>query len=137
MGSRSNSFLQLSVFIAGFNSYFRPLVEHLLERKVCHWDPCIRELASQALELLTPSNPSFMVESVLVRLLEGSTSPDLPLSHGATLAVGHVLEGLDSVAAKEGKEFGALVPAHTLEAALGLVTQLVGKHRWVQRVRGC
>jgi hypothetical protein len=37
------------VFIAGFPEYTRPLVDHLVDRKVGHWDPAVRELTAKAL----------------------------------------------------------------------------------------
>ena len=38
MGSRSNSYLDISVFIAGYQEHSRALIEHLIEKKVGHWD---------------------------------------------------------------------------------------------------
>jgi hypothetical protein len=49
VGQRSNAYLKISVFIANYPEYTRPLVEHLVTRKVGHWDPAVRELTAKAL----------------------------------------------------------------------------------------
>lgn len=51
---RNNAYLNISVFIAQFEDYTIPLIQHLVERKVDHWDTAIRELAAKALHNLTP-----------------------------------------------------------------------------------
>lgn len=51
---RNNSYLNISVFIAQFDEYTIPLVDHLVSRKVDHWDCSIRELAAKTLHNLTP-----------------------------------------------------------------------------------
>ena len=47
VGSRSNSYLDISVFIAGYKEYSRALIEHLVEKKVGHWDTSERELSAR------------------------------------------------------------------------------------------
>ena len=43
--------LQVSAirYIGGFGEYSKPLLSHLLARKVGHWDPAVRDLAAKAL----------------------------------------------------------------------------------------
>jgi len=36
-----------SVYIAQFEEYTMPLINHLVERKVGHWDTVIRELTAK------------------------------------------------------------------------------------------
>ncbi|XP_058417962.1 tubulin-specific chaperone D isoform X6 [Diceros bicornis minor] len=38
VGNRSNCFLVISMFIAGFPEYTRPMVDHLVAKKINHWD---------------------------------------------------------------------------------------------------
>ena len=38
VGSRSNTYLNLSVFVAKFPEYTRSLIEHLVQLKLGHWD---------------------------------------------------------------------------------------------------
>lgn len=40
----------LSVFVAQFEEYTLPLIDHLLHKKVDHWDISIRELAAKVLK---------------------------------------------------------------------------------------
>lgn len=51
---RSNAYLNISVFVAQFEEYTQALIDHLLTRKVDHWDAHIRELTCKALHNLTP-----------------------------------------------------------------------------------
>ena len=38
VGSRSNTYLNLSVFVAQYTEYTRPLIDHLVKQKLAHWD---------------------------------------------------------------------------------------------------
>lgn len=51
---RNNAFLNVSVYVAQFDEYTLPLIDHLLVRKVDHWDSGIRELTAKALHNLVP-----------------------------------------------------------------------------------
>ena len=51
---RNNSYLEISVYIAQFDEYTVPLVNHLLDKKIDHWDIAIRELTAKTLRNLTP-----------------------------------------------------------------------------------
>lgn len=51
---RNNAYLSISVFIAQFEEYTIPLIDHLVEVKIDHWDQAIRELSTKALHNLTP-----------------------------------------------------------------------------------
>lgn len=50
---RSNAYLNVSVYVAQFQEYTLPLIDHLIERKVDHWDTAIRELTAKTLHNLT------------------------------------------------------------------------------------
>lgn len=83
-----------SVHIAQYKEYTKPLIDHLLARKVTHWDTAIRELAAKALGNLTFRDPRYMVETVLPNLLDMLSSIDLNIRHGSVLAVAEILESL-------------------------------------------
>ena len=51
-----------SVHIAQFSEYTRPLIDHLVEYKLGHWDDSIRELAAEALHNLTPRDAHYFRE---------------------------------------------------------------------------
>lgn len=58
---RSTAYLNISVFVAQFEEYTLPLINHLLEKKVDHWDIAVRELTAKALYKLTPLVSSFFL----------------------------------------------------------------------------
>ncbi|XP_054449170.1 tubulin-specific chaperone D [Pteronotus mesoamericanus] len=103
VGNRSNCFLVISVFIAGFPEYTRPMIDHLLSMKVNHWDGAIRELSAKALCNLVPRAPEYSAVQVLPRLLSMTRSPDLHTRHGAVLACAEVTHGLCALAVRENR----------------------------------
>jgi len=83
-----------SVKIAEYEEYAIPLITHLVDRKVDHWDLAIRELTSKALSNLTPRAVGFMAQTVIPKLLEKTKSIDLNARHGAVLAIAELLPAL-------------------------------------------
>jgi hypothetical protein len=57
IGIRSNSYLNVGLFVASYEDYYEPFVEHLTFVKLRHVDIEVRRLAAAALSLLTPLNP--------------------------------------------------------------------------------
>lgn len=94
VGIRTNSFLNVSVFIAQFKEYTKQLIDHLLERKLDHWDSNIRELATKALHKLTFRDVQYMCSTALPSTLQMAYSDDLNARHGGILAVGEVIHGI-------------------------------------------
>ncbi|XP_058140952.1 tubulin-specific chaperone D isoform X2 [Dasypus novemcinctus] len=103
VGNRSNCFLVISVLIAGFPEYTRPMIDHLVAMKISHWDGAIRELSAKALHNLTRQAPEHSVSHVLPRLLSLTVSPDLHTRHGAILACAEVTYALYKLAAEESR----------------------------------
>ncbi|KAF4517236.1 hypothetical protein B566_EDAN005290 [Ephemera danica] len=131
VGIRNNSYLNISVFIAQFEEYTAPLIDHLLQKKVDHWDIAIRELAGKALHNLTHLAPGYMVATVLPELLKLANSIDLYGRHGAIMALGEVLLALAN----------CLPHKKTIESALGeklleQIRQLVPSMRQKQQFLG-
>ncbi|CAG9762163.1 unnamed protein product [Ceutorhynchus assimilis] len=91
---QNNAYLNISVYIAQFKEYTIPLIDHLLARKVDHWDSSIRELTAKALHNLTPQAPEYMIDKILPSLLEKTTSIDLNNRHGAVIAIGQIIYAL-------------------------------------------
>ncbi|CAH1996514.1 unnamed protein product [Acanthoscelides obtectus] len=91
---RANAYLNISVYIAQFEEYRTSLIQHLLDRKVDHWDTAIRELTAKALHNLTATALDYMIETALPNLFEKTTSIDLNSRHGATIAIGEVIHAL-------------------------------------------
>lgn len=94
VGLRSNSFLVISDFIAKYEEYTIPLIDHLLELKSGHWDITIRELTAKALSRLTHHNPNYLVDNVLPKLFKNTSSIDINVRHGSITAIGEVLLAL-------------------------------------------
>lgn len=67
------------------------LSDHLIERKTNHWDVAIRELTAKTLHKLTACEPVYMLNKVLPKLLEKTSSIDINQRHGAVLAIGEIV----------------------------------------------
>nr|CAD7392228.1 unnamed protein product [Timema cristinae] len=94
VGVRSNAFLKVSKFVGQFEEYTVPLINHLVEKKVGHWDPELRVLASKALNNLTEYAPQYMAKTVVVQLLEFTSNMDLNIRSGAVRALAEVIYAL-------------------------------------------
>ncbi|KAM5305967.1 tubulin-specific chaperone D isoform 2-T2 [Glossophaga mutica] len=103
VGNRSNCFLVISSFIAGFPEYTRPMIDHLLTVKTSHWDGVIRELSAKALCNLVRWAPEYSATQVLPRLLSMTRSPDLHARHGAVLACAEVAHSLCALAVQQNR----------------------------------
>lgn len=73
------------------------MVDHLLNRKIDHWDIVIRELTAKALHNLTSKCMEYMVSTVLPTLFKKTTSIDLNSRHGAVLAIGEIIYALSKL----------------------------------------
>ncbi|KFO76294.1 Tubulin-specific chaperone D, partial [Cuculus canorus] len=98
VGNRVNCYLTISVYIAGFPEYTQPMIDHLVNVKINHWDGVIRELSTKALHNLTPQAPDYMANVVLPRLLPLSVGTDLHTRHGAILACAEITHALCKLA---------------------------------------
>ncbi|XP_014470324.1 PREDICTED: tubulin-specific chaperone D [Dinoponera quadriceps] len=94
VGVRSHTYLKISVQIAQYEEYTKPLIDHLVAKKVTHWDTAIRELSARSLFNLTAADPHYMISTVLPTLLDMLNSIDLNVRHGAVLATAEILEAL-------------------------------------------
>ncbi|XP_053552317.1 tubulin-specific chaperone D-like, partial [Bombina bombina] len=103
VGNRTNCFLNISVFIAGFLEYTKPMIDHLVDMKINHWDSVVRELSTKALHNLTPTAPEYMTSVVLPRLLPLAVGSDLHTRHGAILACAEITHALSKLAAQSDK----------------------------------
>ncbi|KAK1330682.1 hypothetical protein QTO34_008619 [Cnephaeus nilssonii] len=101
VGNRSNCFLVISMFIAGFPEYTQPMIDHLLTMKISHWDGVIRELSAKALHNLVQQAPEYSAAQVFPRLLSMTRSTDLHTRHGAVLTCAEVAHSLYRLAVQE------------------------------------
>ncbi|KAH8392467.1 hypothetical protein KR215_009267 [Drosophila sulfurigaster] len=105
VGIRQSSYLNISDFIAQYEEYRQPLIDHLVQRKVGHWDSAIRELTAKALHKLTNRSPLYMAAVVMPQLLAKTDTIDVNARHGCVLAMGEItlaLRQLELTSAAEG-----------------------------------
>uniref|UniRef100_A0A665UT99 Tubulin-specific chaperone D n=1 Tax=Echeneis naucrates TaxID=173247 RepID=A0A665UT99_ECHNA len=94
VGNLNNCYLNISVYIAGFQEYTHAMIDHLIAMKINHWDGVIRELATKALHNLTPQAPDYMATTVLPQLLPMAVGLDLHNRHGAIMACAEITHAL-------------------------------------------
>lgn len=119
VGVRSNAFLKISVHVAKYEGYLKPLVDHLVKRKVTHWDVAIRELAAKALHNLTELDTSYTIKEVLPTLIGFIDSIDLFVRHGAILAIAEILVALHKTL---GKSIEEIVDVNDLDKIKNIVS---------------
>ncbi|KAM6050827.1 tubulin-specific chaperone D isoform 1-T3 [Chlamydotis macqueenii] len=115
VGNRVNCYLTISVYIAGFPEYTQPMIDHLVNRKINHWDGVIRELSTKALHNLTPRAPEYMANVVLPKLLPLSVGTDLHTRHGAILACAEITHALCKLAEENNRSITYYFNEKTLE----------------------
>jgi hypothetical protein len=94
LGNRNHAYLQVSCFVAQYPEYQQPLITHLLEVKLKHSDPVIRQLAACGISVLVPFCPDFIINEVILKLITRSLDSQQATRHGAILGLGEVLIGL-------------------------------------------
>ncbi|GAB0091300.1 Tubulin-specific chaperone D [Sergentomyia squamirostris] len=94
VGIRNNSYLVVSDYIAQFEEYTKALIDHLVEKKVNHWDSPIREITAKTLHKLTSHNPGYMKNEIIPKLFDLTDSMDVNTRHGSVLALGEIILAL-------------------------------------------
>ncbi|KAK1785583.1 hypothetical protein P4O66_018945 [Electrophorus voltai] len=120
VGNLSTCYLAISVYVAGFEEYTKPMIDHLVTRKINHWDGTIRELATRALHNLTPCAPEYMANTVLPRLLAVATGMDLHGRHGAILACAEITHALYTLGCRSDRPVTDLLTPDTIQGLRGL-----------------
>ncbi|XP_012726480.2 tubulin-specific chaperone D isoform X1 [Fundulus heteroclitus] len=116
VGKISNCYLNISVYIASFPEYTKSMIDHLISRKINHWDSAIRELATKALHNLTPQAPDYMATTVLPQLLTTAVGVDLHGRHGAILACGEITHALYKVALQTNRTVVDIISPECVDA---------------------
>lgn len=106
VGLRQNAYLNVSDFVAQFDEYKKPLIDHLIERKINHWDTTIRELSAKALHKLTHHAPHYMSSKVLDQLFSKTNAIDINIRHGSVLAIGEIVLALSKIDNKSSNNDG-------------------------------
>lgn len=91
----SRSYLEISPQVAKYDTYKLPLIEHLVNFKIRHWDANIRDLAARALHNITMVvEDSIVLEHALPKLVDLAKSASYKDRHGSILALANVLHAL-------------------------------------------
>jgi len=94
LSNRVNAFLNVSCFVGQFDAYLLDMLKYLAFDQLKHWEPSMRQLAAQALAVLSVFNPALVVEHILPTLIEKCFSKALHVRHGAILGVSEIIIGL-------------------------------------------
>ncbi|TRY90297.1 hypothetical protein DNTS_012375 [Danionella cerebrum] len=116
VGNLNSCYLYISVYIAGFEEYTKPLIDHLVAMKVNHWDGAIRELAAKALHNLTVQAPEYMASSVLPQLLPMATGMDLHGRHGAILGCAEITHALYEFSTQDNRSVTEFLSSNTIDS---------------------
>uniref|UniRef100_A0A8K9Y4K1 Tubulin-specific chaperone D n=1 Tax=Oncorhynchus mykiss TaxID=8022 RepID=A0A8K9Y4K1_ONCMY len=127
VGNLNNCYLSISVYIASFPEYTRPMIDHLVAMKINHWDGVIRQLATKALHNLTPQAPDYMATTVMPQLLPIALGIDLHSRHGAILASAEISHALYKLANQNNRycHLTSQPANHTIDCVDGLKNQYV------------
>ncbi|NXD62365.1 TBCD protein, partial [Eolophus roseicapillus] len=129
VGNRVNCYLTISVYIAGFPQYTQPMIDHLVNMKINHWDSVIRELSTKALHNLTPRAPEYMANVVLPRLLPLSVGTDLHTRHGAILACAEITHALCKLAEENNRSITHYFDEKSLEGLKRIHEEVCSKYK--------
>ena len=121
LGNRNDSYTSIALHVAQYEEYRRPMIDHLYQTKLRHWDPTIRALAAKALGGLAKMDMGHMQQNVIPYLLENSLDPrSVQLRHGATIGLADIIVSVGELRAN-GKPLNELLP----EAMLASISELV------------
>jgi len=91
---RVNAYLNVSTYVAQFEDYREEMFNQLAFVQLQHWEPAMRELASQALAVISVYAPKLVIEKILPKLLSSCFHKVLNVRHGALLGVAEIIRGL-------------------------------------------
>ncbi|NXD41875.1 TBCD protein, partial [Copsychus sechellarum] len=137
VGNRVNCYLTISVYIAGFPEYTQPMIDHLVNMKINHWDSVIRELATKALHNITPRAPEYMANVVLPRLLPLSVGSDLHTRHGAILACAEITHALCKLAQENNRSVTYYFSEESLEGLKQIHQEVCSQHKSIFNLECC
>ncbi|CAB9529076.1 Tubulin-specific chaperone D [Seminavis robusta] len=121
LGNRKDAYTKIALHVAQFPEYRTNIVKHVYRVKLHHWDPNIRQLASESLHGLIFLDPKYVIDYALPYLLKASLDPkDIPMRHGAILGLAESILAL-------GKQVAAIqdsVPDNLLNEIRDIVTAI-------------
>uniref|UniRef100_A0A2A4J981 Tubulin-specific chaperone D n=1 Tax=Heliothis virescens TaxID=7102 RepID=A0A2A4J981_HELVI len=130
VGPRNNAYLVIASQVAAYPEYTQPLIDHLVDLKVEHWDCAIREITAKALHKLTYRIPDYVATVVLPKLVKKTESIDLNVRHGAILAIGETIYALSQSRLPNGKTADSLISEEVSLSVRGLVSSLRSRQQF-------
>lgn len=91
VGFKQNSFLKIAPFVAHFNNYTVPFIDHLSQVKIYHIEKDMRNSACKSLGLIALFDVGYVTSKVLPVLLEDAKSKSIQKRHGALIAIACIL----------------------------------------------
>ncbi|XP_071029640.1 tubulin-specific chaperone D-like [Oncorhynchus clarkii lewisi] len=130
VGNLNNCYLSISVYIASFPEYTRPMIDHLVAMKINHWDGVIRQLATKALHNLTPQAPDYMATTVMPQLLPIALGIDLHSRHGAILASAEISHALYKLANQNNRPVTELISSDCVDGLKSIHQRLFDRKQY-------
>ncbi|CAH8582722.1 unnamed protein product [Schistosoma turkestanicum] len=96
VGNRAHCYLQLSLSVAKYKEYVKPMIDHLVNVRLGHWDDSIRYLAACALGKLYKAEPDYMMEIILPQIINGSIKSTLHNQQGCIFGTGELVYAASS-----------------------------------------
>ena len=97
LSNRKHAYTEVAKFVCTFDTYRKPLLDHLLHSKAQHWDIAIRELAAESFGILCSLDVDYILNTALVKLIPDTVSPTLIIRHGACLSIAEIIKSLGSM----------------------------------------
>mmetsp|Transcript_4013 Transcript_4013/g.4126 ORF Transcript_4013/g.4126 Transcript_4013/m.4126 type:complete len:1336 (+) Transcript_4013:1-4008(+) len=94
LGNRTNSYLNISLFIAQYPEYYESIVTYLASNRLYHSDISIRQNSAECLGLLVPFNKTLYTEKIIKLITSKVCDSNINTRHGALLGIAYSLVGL-------------------------------------------
>lgn len=96
VGNRQSCFLELAPQISLFGDHlFSAFLQHIVDRKLCHWDEEIRDLAAKSLgKFLYVNKCNFDYNKLIEKLVSQAEHSSLAVRHGSLLGLGRLVLAL-------------------------------------------
>jgi hypothetical protein len=91
VGFKNNSYLKIAPFVAQFNNYTIPFIEHLSHVKIYHIEKEMRNISCKTLGLISLFDVEFVVGNIIPTLLTECVNKNLQKRHGSLLAIACIL----------------------------------------------
>jgi tubulin-specific chaperone D len=96
LANKTNAYLNVSVYVGQFEEYLEPMINHLVNEKLKHYEESLRQLAAEALAVLCVFNPQLVVSKYLSTLLTNIYSKQLHVRSGALMGLAELILGTRS-----------------------------------------